>query len=74
MAAIKLFAAESNREYSTTTSATGQFVFAGYRVDAANASTPMPRKSPPVVRPPVHNPDMGGKKMWVVPPFSPNCA
>src|SRR6202030_4169300 len=29
MAAIKLFAAESNREYSTTTSATGQFVFAG---------------------------------------------
>src|SRR5260370_28619440 len=29
MAAIELFAPESNREYSTTTSATGQFVFAG---------------------------------------------
>src|SRR5712671_6956339 len=28
-ATIKLFRAESNREYSTTTSATGQFVFAG---------------------------------------------
>src|SRR6266576_60485 len=29
MAAIKLFAAESNREYSTTTSTTGQFAFTG---------------------------------------------
>src|SRR3989440_3323586 len=29
MVAIKLFAAESNREYSTTTSTTGQFAFTG---------------------------------------------
>jgi len=29
MAAIKLFAAESNREYSATTSTTGQFAFTG---------------------------------------------
>ena len=27
LAAIRLFAAESNREYSTTTSTTGQFAF-----------------------------------------------